>query len=268
MSRGTMGIAGRALAVVAAVTVGFAVGDALATPHEVAATTAQRSTPDFQHSWTLAPGKTLEIEEMSGAIHVTKAAGNQVEVTAWKHAQHSDPDQVTIEEIAHPGGVTVCVRYPGRGNTCEPGGHNHINTNNNDVSVDFEVRLPAGVCFVGRTVNGAVEATGLESDAEGHTVNGTVSIETSGRAEAHTVNGGVRARLGKLGASGPITFETVNGSIVLELPDGAGAEVRARTVHGSIETDFPVTVLRVRHGFMGDRLEGTIGKGGPELEIQ
>jgi DUF4097 and DUF4098 domain-containing protein YvlB len=57
----------------------------------------------------------------------------------------------------------------------------------------------------------------------------------------------------------------VNGSITLELPEGAGAEVSASNVNGGIETDFPITVRRV--GFVGHRLRGTIGDGGPRLEL-
>jgi DUF4097 and DUF4098 domain-containing protein YvlB len=106
------------------------------------------------------------------------------------------------------------------------------------------------------------------ADAEGHTVNGSVTLETRGRAEARTVNGAVRARLGRLSGDGPLSFRTVNGSITVEMPDGIGAEVHAQTVHGAIETDFPVTVTRVGHRLVGDKLEGTIGKGGVILELE
>jgi hypothetical protein len=269
-----LGISFGALAVVAAATVGFAVGDALATPGKVAATIAGRSasgTMDFHQTWSLAPGKTLEIEGVNGAIHASGTTDKVVEVSARKHAERSDPDEVTIEVLEHAGGVTLCVRYPdvrGNRNTCEPGGHSHMHLDDNDVVVDFEVRVPAGVRFVGRTVNGSVTATGLTADAEGHTVNGAVTLETKGRAEARTVNGAVRARLGRLGGAGPVSFRTVNGSITVELPEGAGAEVRAQTLHGEIETDFPVTVTHVKRRFVGDKLEGTIGKGGPLLELE
>jgi hypothetical protein len=274
MSSRRFGISCGALAVVAAATVGFAVGDALATPAHGAATIPERSArgaADFHRTWNLAPGKTLEIEGVNGAIRATGTSGNAVDVLAWKHARHSDPDEVTIEVLEHPEGVTLCVRYPdthGSHNSCEPGGHSHMHLDDNDVTVHFEVQVPAGVRFVGRTVNGSVEATGLVADAEGHTVNGSVTLETKGRAEARTVNGAVRARLGRLGGSGPLSFRTVNGSITVEMPDGIGAEVHAQTVHGRIETDFPMTVTRVGHRFVGDKLEGTIGKGGSLIELE
>ena len=274
MSSRRFGISCGALAVVAAATVGFAVGDVLATPIHVAATTARRSERQAQESdwkWALAPGKTLEIEGVNGAIHATGTAGREVEVHARKHAEHSDPNQVTVEVIEHAEGITLCVRYPdsfGSRNRCTPGGHSHMSLHNNDVVVDFEVKVPAGVCFVGRTVNGGVEATGLAGDAEAHTVNGAITLETDGRAEAHTVNGSVHARLGKLRGGRSLSFATVNGAITLELPGDADADVRARTLHGEIDSDFPLAVTHLRRQFVGDRREGTIGRGGTVLELE
>jgi hypothetical protein len=268
LGRGSLGV----LAVVAATTVGFAVGDALATPLLQAATIAGHSgsaAGDSDWSWHLAPGRTLEIEGVTGFIRATGTTAGDVRVHAHKHARRSDPAQVTIEVLEHADGVTLCVRYPDlpghEPNRCEPGGHSHMSTRDNDVSVDFTVSLPPGVRLAARTVNGSIEGRGLDADAEAHTVNGSVTLETRGRAAAQTVNGSVHARMGAMGAGGSLDFRTVNGSITLELPADAGAEVSASTVNGRVESDFPVTITRT--GFIGRRLSGTIGRGGPKLEL-
>lgn len=260
------------LAIVAATTVGFAAGDALAAPDRSAATIAGHSgggAMDLDWSWKLAPGQTIEIEGVNGAIRATGTSGREVVVHAHKHARHSDPDKVTIEVLRHADGITLCVRYPdawgSRPNTCAPHGESHMSTHDNDVNVDFDVQVPAGVRLAARTVNGGVAARGLGADAEAHTVNGSVTLETRGRAEATTVNGSVSARLGSLGAQASLDFSTVNGSITLELPEDANAEVTAKNVNGGIETDFPITIQRA--GFVGHRLRGTIGRGGPRLEL-
>ncbi len=259
------------LVIVAATTVGPAAGAALAAPHQGAATTPSRSsggTMDFDGSWRLAPGQALEIEGVNGAIRATGTPGKEVVVHARKHARHSDPSRVTIEVIEHADGITLCVRYPdtrGHRNECAPHGGSHMTTGDNDVTVDFDVQLPADVRLLARTVNGEVEARGLGADAEAHTVNGSVTLETRGRAEATTVNGSVSARLGSLGVKEPLDFSTVNGSITLELPENAGAEVAARNVNGGIETDFPIAVRRA--GLVGHRLQGAIGHGGPRLDL-
>jgi DUF4097 and DUF4098 domain-containing protein YvlB len=50
----------------------------------------------------------------------------------------------------------------------------------------------------------------------------------------------------------------------MTLPEGLNADVKASTVNGDIQTDFPLTVT----GKISRRkLEGTIGSGGRTLEL-
>jgi DUF4097 and DUF4098 domain-containing protein YvlB len=256
-------------AVVAAMTVGFSVGDVSTALAKKAATTSSSrdstGQESLQWSWTLAAGKTIEIKGVNGAISAQRASGNKVEVRAFKHAHHSDPDEVKVEFVEHAGGITVCAVYPGNGNTCAPGEGGHMSTHNNDVVVDFEVKVPAGVGFTGRTVNGSVVAESLDGPVEAHTVNGRVDVSTTRIAEATTVNGSITARLGSMTGREKVEFHTVNGSITLELPAGTNADLSARTVNGSIDTDLPIVV----QGSMSrHQIQGQIGKGGTDLSIE
>ncbi len=171
--------------------------------------------------------------------------------------------------MEHGDGVTICAVYPHRNgdrpNTCESGHHGRSNTKNNDVEVRFEVLVPAGVRFAGKTVNGDVEATGLRSDTRISTVNGDVRVETTGLAEATTVNGSVYASFGRADWSSELDFSTVNGSVTVEMPAQVSARVRASTVNGSLDSDFPLTIT----GRFGNRrMTGTIGSGdGGELNL-
>jgi DUF4097 and DUF4098 domain-containing protein YvlB len=140
-----------------------------------------------------------------------------------------------------------------------------MSVKDNDVQVRFDVKVPVGVRFVGRTVNGGIDARALPADGEAYTVNGAIEIEAGGLARAETVNGGIRARLGRADWKDRLEFKTVNGGIVVELPASVGAEVEARTVNGDIETDFPLTV---QGRFSKRRLSGTIGEGGRHLELE
>jgi len=221
---------------------------------------------EFHWKGTIAAGKAIEIKGVNGDVRAVAGSG-AVEVTAVKHARRSDPDEVKIAVVEHADGVTICAVYPSDGrreNTCEPGDGGHMSTHDNDVQVDFTVRVPAGVRFRGKTVNGAVEAANLASDVDASTVNGGIRISTAGYAEAHTVNGSIVAALGRATWSDAIEFSTVNGGITLDLPAGLSTEVRASTVNGDIETDFPLTVT----GRLGPRsLRGTIGSGGRQLAL-
>lgn len=206
---------------------------------------------------------------MNGDVHATAATGDQIDVTATKHARRSDPESVEIKVVPSEEGVTICAVYPTprrarEVNDCTPGDHWSSHTEDNDVSVDFEVRVPKGIRFYGHTVNGEVEAERLGADVWAYTVNGSVHVSTTGVAEATTVNGSITAELGRADWADAVEFTTVNGGITLDLPATLSAEVRANTVNGDVISDFPLTVT----GRFGPRrFHGTIGQGGRELNL-
>src|SRR5213592_5199264 len=197
---------------------------------------------DFNWHGRLAAGKRLEVRGINGDVRAVLASGAEAVVNARKHAHRSDPDDVEIRVVESENGVTICAVYPTpprarEENNCEPGERWHSNTENNDVVVDFEVQVPAGVEFNGKTVNGEMSAEGLRSDAHVSTVNGSVKVTTTGLAEATTVNGSVYAQIGRADWSDDLEFSTVNGGITLILPGKLDTEVRASTVNGEIESD-------------------------------
>jgi hypothetical protein len=198
---------------------------------------------DFRWSGAVAPSATVTVRGVNGDVRSTASSDALVHVEATKRARRSDPDSVRIEVVEEDGGLIVCAVYPTppdarRENGCRNGSSN---TRDNDVSVDFLIRVPAGVRFEGSTVNGDVALRGLTAEARGTTVNGDVSIRTSGFVSAAT---------------------TVNGDIELDLPAGLNAAFSGSTVNGMIYSDFPV-LLNGRFGPRSAR--GTIGSGGPEL---
>src|SRR5919197_6070321 len=123
---------------------------------------------EFHWKGRVAPGKAIEIKGVNGDVRAVAGSG-ETEVTAVKHAHRSDPDDVKIEVVEHEDGVTICAVYPSderRENRCEAGEGGHMSVHDNDVKVDFTVRVPQGVKFIGKTVNGEVEAGGLASDVD------------------------------------------------------------------------------------------------------
>ena len=224
---------------------------------------------DFHWTGKLAPGQRLEIKGVIGDIRATAAAGDQVEVTAHKHARRSDPDDVKIEVVPFQGGVAICAVYPTpararRENSCEPG-ESHSDTEDNDVQVDFTVAVPKGVEFDGQTVNGDAAAEGLTGNVTLGTINGGIQLSTTGYAEARTINGSIVATLGRADWTGPVEFSTVNGGITLNLPATLNTDIRAETLNGDIDSDFPMTVS----GRFGPRhVRATIGTGGRTLDLK
>jgi hypothetical protein len=223
---------------------------------------------DFQWHGQLASGQTIEIKGINGDVRATASSSGEAGVTATRTARRSNPADVRIEVVPHAGGVTVCALYPhvsGREpNRCEPGGEGRSNTRDNDTVVHFDVRVPYGVGFIGRTVNGEISGESLQGDAEAHTVNGSVRLATTGSAVANTVNGSMNVTMGRADWPNGASFKTVNGGITLTLPGVFDAELRADTLNGSIASDFPVTVTGQ---VTPRRLRGRIGNGGRELNL-
>jgi hypothetical protein len=218
---------------------------------------------DFHWQGRLNPGQTVEIKGINGSIHAEAATGGEIVVDAVKTAKQSDPNGVQVQVVPSAEGVTICAVYPTDGlpNECKPGEGGHMNTRNNDVKVDFTVKVPAGVRFAAKTVNGGIDALNLRSDVSANSVNGKIDVSTTELASAKSVNGGIVATMGKVENS---SFKTVNGGVQLTLPANTNADVNASTVNGNISTDFPLTVS----GKVGPRtLSGKIGAGGRELKV-
>src|SRR6267378_6486888 len=224
---------------------------------------------DFNWHGRLAAGKRLEVKGVNGDVRAILASGAETVVNARKHARRSDPDDVKIEVVESDEGITICAVYPTpararQENSCEPGDHWRSSTENNDVTVDFEVQVPAGIEFNGQTVNGQMSAEGLKGDVRASSVNGSVRVSTTGLAEASTVNGSVYAEMGRANWTNDLEFSTVNGGITLILPAKLDTDVRASTVNGDIESDYPLTITG---RFSNRRLRGTIGAGGRSLNL-
>jgi hypothetical protein len=222
---------------------------------------AQASGDQFQWRGQVQPGQNVEIRGVNGGIKAEPSSSGQVEVTAIKTARESDVNGVRVVVVPHAEGVTICAVYPDvegeAPNECRPGGGRN-STRDNDVKVEFTVRVPAGVTFTGRTVNGRIEARDLDGRVTLNTVNGDVEISTSSYASVKTVNGSITARLGRADWQDVLEMKTVNGGITLHLPGTVATDVTAKTVSGQILSDFPITIREA-----GRRsLKGSIGGGG------
>ncbi len=204
--------------------------------------TGMATTP-FHWGGHLSAGQSIEIQNSVGSIRAEPALGDTAEVVT----EQSDL-QIAVTQDKH--GLTFRALHP---NAADP-----------RVRVDFTVRVPKGVRFIGRTVNGSVEANELEGDASGYTVNGNVRIRTSGESEAQTVNGSILASMGRARSGRSLKFSTVNGAITLELPKCLSAKLFGRTAHGTVVANFP---LATRTQAAGQTASGVLGKGGPEVQL-
>jgi len=226
---------------------------------------------EFRWNGTVAAGAAIEVQGINGEIVAEPTGGSEVQVIALKTSRRSDVNSVKVKVVEHAGGVTICALYPNEDGeypgSCGPDsdGKGRGRIKNNDVQVNFTVRVPQRVGFVGKTVNGSISATSLNGNVITQTVNGSIKISTSGYAEAKTINGDISARLGDSNWSNALNFQTINGGINLELPSGLGASIDAETLNGSFSSDFPLSVTTLTGR---KHVKGVIGAGGRDLVLR
>jgi len=227
-----------------------------------------------ERTWTLneqvPAGKWLRVRNVSGEVHVRASTSDRVEIVATKSWRRGDPRLVRIESRkASDGSILVCAFWTENA-TCSENGYRsnsdgERHNRDNDVAVDFEVRLPKGVNVGAWSVNGEVSVDGATAEVEAGSVNGSVdATSTGGPVQASSVNGSVHARMGRLTGNDDLDFSTVNGSVIAEFGEDIDANIELSTVNGRFQTDWPVTITgRVdpRH------LRATLGKGGRRVRL-
>jgi hypothetical protein len=253
----------------------------------------RRSTQeDFRWSGRIAQGDQIEIRGLLGNVHAEPASGDQVEVVGRRMG--SDADQVRIEVVETDEGVVICTVYPrrerasrrgddgerrssrGRADAaCNDGQSGELELDSDEARIEFTVRVPAGVRFAARTVEGNIRAEGLRGAVDAASVAGNVRVSTTGTARAATVSGNVDASFGQTDG-GEMEFASVSGNVVVRLAGGVGARVEAHTLSGDIQSDFDLRMAGEDdddddggrfHVRIGQQATGTIGGGGPELTL-
>ncbi|MFN0182009.1 MAG: DUF4097 family beta strand repeat-containing protein [Gemmatimonadales bacterium] len=268
---------------------------------------------DFEFRRELAAGSRFALRNIIGDVRVEATSGRQVDVTARKKAgRHGDPDDVEIRQVETDGGLAICVIYPGQrvrrdreddrddrdsrrsrrrspshDDPCHRNDGSWDGNNRNDTSIDFVVRLPAGLDLDIKTVSGDVIGDGIRGDqVDFGTVSGNVSLTdfTAASLDANSVSGDVDlARIqsrevsaetvsgdvtfgGTIHGQGRYDFKSLSGDVVLTLAGEPDAKVSAATFSGHLNSDFPVTRDDTRR--RRNRFNATWGSGGAALDLE
>ena len=133
-----------------------------------------------------------------------------------------------------------------------------------DVEIDYTLKVPPTVSLDMNTVNGRIATKGVEGETRAVTVNGSIDLENAGTHEvaAVTVNGRVRAKFTR--SFQGARFKTVNGGVEASLPQSASFNVNLSQVNGDFEAAFPLNI----HSNPGSRrVSGDVNGGEHELKI-
>lgn len=227
-------------------------------------TAAAEYTEKFDQTYPLAAGGRIGLENINGDVIVRVWDRAEVRVEALKEAEEAEAlEALVIDVDASERAIDIETHYPssdGWGGFWKRG-HGHT-------QVTYTLTVPKGAALGDiELVNGDLEVTGVTGGIRAETVNGAISVrEVRGEVELATVNGSLDVLYEMLAASDRVDLESVNGTIELTLPSGAGAHVEAETVNGRIRNDFGIDVQKGR--WVGSSMRGTLGGGGALVTLE
>ncbi|MFN8059820.1 MAG: hypothetical protein U0Q12_11735 [Vicinamibacterales bacterium] len=235
-------------------------------------------------SFAGATDRRLEVDNVSGSIHVVGVAGLASAELVAKRTVKADSreradaakKEVTLE-IKEGATVSVYVDGPFRR-------ERHRSWWSDDdrgyeVRYDLELRVPVETSVAARTVNdGQVLVEEVSGRFDASNVNGKVTLTGMGGAgRAVTVNGGVDVQFRRV-PSGECQFKTVNGDVVVRVPADFAADLTVKTLNGEVYSDFDVTtrprdaVTDTRRGRRivraGNAMALRVGSGGPAMSFE
>jgi hypothetical protein len=218
----------------------------------------------------------VDISLVSGSITVRGANRKDVAVTARPSAdrpsRRSDPDASGLRRIHQTAGFRIT----------EEGNRVKVSSDSPNRHISFEIETPARANLKLSTVNGGeILVENIDGDLEVTNTNGGITLNgVSGSVIAGTTNGGVRATLTRVTEKKEMAFTSLNGAVDVTLPSSTKANLRLRSDHGDVYSDFDVQLapsapvveesrsdgrFRIRRS---RSIVGAINGGGPEFELR
>lgn len=134
-------------------------------------------------------------------------------------------------------------------------------------TVDFRLKVPHSVALeLIESVNGDVSIDEVHGEIRAETVNGKIIVEDAdGDVKVDTVNGKIKIVMKGFSDDQRITADSVNGDIVVYLPENQGFRLTAETINGDLSNDFGIKVIEGT--YVGADMEGSYKSGGGRLNF-
>ncbi len=226
---------------------------------------------DYERTYTLSPGGTISVSNVSGDISVVGHTGSNIHVTAYREGR--DKDMVEIEDQSTADSIVLRARYPRDGGRYDasvrfvlqvPRGSHYRFDSITTVSGDVSITDVAGEIDA-KSVSGDVEVKQCEGGIHAATVSGDVTVLNSvGGVTARSVSGDLEVAIADTEGARELSFTTTSGDVAVRVPAQLDADVQLSTFSGSLATDFPLTVEeRENHG---KKAFGILGSGAVRLK--
>ncbi|MEP6783588.1 MAG: hypothetical protein ABI983_07960 [Acidobacteriota bacterium] len=250
----------------------------------------EESTVDRTLSFAAGGGRTLDVRDINGFIHVEATNDPAVQMSIRKVIRGETRDDVVAAQRdvrlefadgAQRVGATVIDQ---RNHVCGEQSNDHDERWERvhyEVRFDFTVRVPRSVAIRLCTINGGdIIVNGTQGDFDVTNVNGRVEMHgVAGAGRAHTVNGPVTVTF-TANPKQDSSFKTVNGNVDVQFLTGLSADFAMKTFNGGLFTDFDAQPLAGTVSAAGERRNGKfvyhakeftrvrVGSGGPQLTFE
>lgn len=237
-------------------------------------------------------GNSFTLKNINGSVTIEAYDGDTIELTVDEQINGSSSEIArakreleyklerrgnTILAYLDAPFITIKTRDDGEFHYC-------INRNDTDYQFihDVHVKVPRGILLDASTINkGSLTISGSFKEVEANNVNGALDLShLTSRTNAHTVNGDITAKYDRPPNKNS-SYQTVNGTIKVFMPQELSADVYFKSMHGDLFTDFQnLERLKpeVQKSTHSDHSKVTykveefmpirIGRGGPKLHFQ
>ena len=151
------------------------------------------------------------------------------------------------------------------GDTIHADGPNGSMLNRRSWYVNYRLLVPRHIAAQLHTVNGGIELSDLDGNANVQTTNGGIALhDLAGDVHVRTTNGGIHADLsGDRWNGAGLYADTTNGGIHVSVPAQYSAHLIAGTTNGGVSVGLPLNGGEItrRH------VDSNLGSGGPTLHF-
>ena len=241
-------------------------------------------------SFAAGGGRTLDVRNMTGFIHVEATNDAAVQISIRKVIRAATSNDLAdaqrdvrldFRDGAARVEATVTDR---RGQVCGEEWNDRgerWERVHYEVRFDFTIRVPRDAALRLCTVNGGdVVVNGTQGNFDVDNVNGLIALnQVAGAGSAHTVNGPITVSF-TANPRQASSFKTVNGNVDVSFRDGLDAEFAMKTMNGGLFTDFDAQPLAGTASAAGERRNGRfvyraneftrvrVGGGGPQITFE
>jgi hypothetical protein len=179
----------------------------------------------------------VDVNLMGGSITVKSYAGKEVIVEARGSSGRPERDRDRENDKASEG--LRRLDLPARGLSVEE--------ENNVVTVRMQraqrgelmISVPPDTSLKLNTMHGEINVAGVKGELDISSMNGQITLtNVSGSVLANTMNGTMKVSMDAVDANKPLSFSSMNGTIDVTLPADFKGNVKLRTDHGEVYSDF------------------------------